>query len=190
VNHLLIMGPPGAGKGTQAKTLAGRHGVPAISTGDIFRAHVAEGTELGKVAREYLDRGEYVPDTITNDMVAERLSRPDCAPGFLLDGYPRTLDQVAALDRILAASGRALDTVVALTVDPEELVSRLVRRAEVQRRTDDTEDVIRRRQEVYAEETAPLLAEYDARGLLVTVDGSGSVDEVSARVRASLGTRV
>jgi adenylate kinase len=190
MNHLLIMGPPGAGKGTQAAAVATHHGVPTISTGDIFRTHVREGTALGKVAREYLDRGEYVPDTITNDMVGERLSRPDCATGFLLDGYPRTLDQVVALDRILAESGRALDTVIALAVDPEELVRRLVRRASVQRRTDDTVDVIRRRQHVYAEETAPLLAEYDARGILVTIDGSGSVDDVSARVCESLGIRV
>jgi adenylate kinase len=190
MKHLLIMGPPGAGKGTQAVALATDHGVPAISTGDLFRSHVREGTPLGTVAREYLDRGEYVPDTITNDMVAERLGRPDCATGFLLDGYPRTLDQVAALDAILAASDRALDTVVALVVDPEELVRRLVRRASLQHRSDDTEDVIRRRQAVYAEETAPLLAEYAARGVLVTVDGSGTVDEVTARVRQSLGIGV
>jgi adenylate kinase len=187
MRYLLIMGPPGAGKGTQATAIAADHGVPAISTGDIFRSHVREGTELGKVAREYLDRGEYVPDTVTNDLVAERLSRPDCRAGFLLDGYPRTLDQVAALDTVLAGSDRAVDTVIALSVDREELVRRLVRRAEVQNRTDDTADVIRRRQEIYAEETAPLLAAYDARGVLVTVDGSGTVDEVTARVRESLG---
>jgi adenylate kinase len=190
MSHLLIMGPPGAGKGTQATAIATHHDIPTISTGDIFRTHVREGTALGKVARQYLDRGEYVPDTITNDMVAERLSRPDCVAGFLLDGYPRTLDQVVALDTMLAESDRALDTVVALTVDPEELVRRLVRRASVQRRTDDTVDVIRRRQHVYAEETAPLLAEYDARGILVTIDGSGSVEDVSARVCESLGIRV
>jgi adenylate kinase len=190
MSHLLIMGPPGAGKGTQATAIATHHGVPAISTGDIFRTHVSEGTALGTVAREYLDRGEYVPDEITNDMVAERLSRPDCACGFLLDGYPRTLDQVVALDTMLAESGRALDIVVALVVEPEELVRRLVRRASVQRRSDDNVEVIRRRQHVYAAETAPLLAEYDARGILLTVDGSGSVDEVSARVCESLGIRV
>ncbi|MGN6302298.1 MAG: adenylate kinase [Angustibacter sp.] len=190
MNRILIMGPPGAGKGTQAMNVAGHYGIPAISTGELFRAHVAERTPLGESARRYLDAGEYVPDELTNEMVRERLSRDDCWRGFLLDGYPRTLDQVAMLDKILAESDVELDTVLALTVDQEELVRRLVQRARVEQRSDDTEAVIRRRQEVYAEETAPLLAEYDARGLLVTVDGTGSVHKVAARIFEALGIRV
>lgn len=189
MNRILIMGPPGAGKGTQATAIAEQCGIPAISTGQIFRVNVGAGTPLGEIVREYVDRGEYVPDSVTNDLVRERLSCPDCEQGFLLDGYPRTLDQVAALDKILADSDRGLDRVVSLAVDREVLVHRLVRRAAVEQRTDDTEDVIRRRQEVYAEETAPLLTEYDARGLLVTVDGNGSVPDVAARVSAALGLR-
>jgi len=186
---MLIMGPPGAGKGTQARMIAARHGIPAISTGDIFRANVAEHTALGELAQGYMRAGEYVPDEITNEMVRERLGRDDCRRGFLLDGYPRTLDQVGWLDKVLADSGRGLDAVVALAVDQEELVRRLVQRAETEQRADDTEEVIRRRQQVYADETAPLLAEYDARGLLVLVDGTGSVQQVSARIFAALGTR-
>jgi adenylate kinase len=190
LNRILIMGPPGAGKGTQAMNVAAHYGIPAISTGDLFRAHVAQSTPLGESARRYLDAGEYVPDEVTNEMVRERLSRDDCWRGFLLDGYPRTLDQVAMLDKILAESDVAIDAVVALTVDQEELVRRLVQLARVEQRSDDTEAVIRRRQQVYAEETAPLLAEYDARGLLVTVDGTGSVHKVAARIFEALGIRV
>ena len=189
MNRILIMGPPGAGKGTQAVTIAGHHGIPAISTGDIFRTNVAEKTSLGETARRYLDAGEYVPDEVTNAMVRERLSRRDCWRGFLLDGYPRTLAQVAALDEILATTGVSLDAVVALDVDTEVLVERLVRRAAVELRTDDTEDVIRRRQKLYLEATAPLLAEYDARGLLLTVDGTGSVHKVTARLFEALGVQ-
>ena len=187
MNRILIMGPPGAGKGTQASAIAAHYGIPAISTGDIFRSNVNEQTPLGQLARQYMDAGEYVPDSVTNDMVRERLGRADCWRGFLLDGYPRTLDQVAALDKMLAESGVALDAVLALEVDHEELIRRLVQRAEVEQRTDDTEDVIRRRQQVFAQETAPLIAEYDARGLLVTVDGLGSVHKVAARTFEALG---
>lgn len=188
MNRILIMGPPGAGKGTQAVTIAAHYGIPAISTGDIFRSNVSQRTPLGETARRYMDAGEYVPDDVTNAMVRDRLAEADCAAGFLLDGYPRTLDQVLTLDKVLAEHGVALDAVLALDVDREELVQRLVRRATTEGRTDDTEDVIRRRQEVYAEETAPLLAEYDARGLLVSVDGTGSVEEVAARVFEVLDT--
>ena len=190
MNRILIMGPPGAGKGTQAMNVAGHFGIPAISTGDIFRANVAEGTPLGQVARRYLDAGEYVPDDVTNEMLRERLAHGDCWRGFLLDGYPRTLDQVAMLDKILAESDVAIDAVLELAVDREELVRRLVERARVERRSDDVEAVIRRRQQVYAEETAPLLAEYAARGLLVTVDGTGSVHKVAARIFEGLGIRI
>jgi adenylate kinase len=190
LNCILIMGPPGAGKGTQAITIAVHCGIPAISTGDIFRANVNERTPLGTAARRYMDAGEYVPDEITNGMVRDRLRQPDCWRGFLLDGYPRTLAQVEGLDAMLAGAGVALDSVLALTVDPEELVRRLVRRAEIEQRADDTEAVVRRRQEVYTAETAPLLAEYENRGLLVTVDGTGSVNKVSARSLEALSVRI
>lgn len=187
--RLLLMGPPGAGKGTQSAALAVRYGIPAIATGDIFRSQVAERTPLGVTAQGYMDRGEYVPDEVTNAMVAARLGEADCARGFLLDGYPRTAEQVAELDAMLAASDHALDAVVVLAVDTEELVGRLVRRAGLEGRTDDTEPVIRRRQEVYAEQTAPLIALYAARGLVREVDGTGTVVDVAARVDAALGAQ-
>ena len=180
------MGPPGAGKGTQAKVVAEHFGVPAISTGDIFRANVSQGTPLGKKAQEYMDAGEYVPDEVTNLMVRARIDEPDAEPGFLLDGYPRTLSQVEELDGMIAFTGHRLDAVVVLTVDSDEIVQRLLQRAEVEGRADDTEDVIRRRQEVYAEQTAPLLDIYAERGMLVGVDGMGEVDEVTTRVFAAL----
>ncbi len=186
--RLILMGPPGAGKGTQAKVIAGRLGIPAISTGDIFRANVAQGTPLGVEAKRYMDAGEYVPDEVTNAMVRGRIAEPDAQGGFLLDGYPRTVAQVEELDSMLSDGGQAIDAVVVLTVDQEELVARLMKRAETEGRTDDTEDVIRRRQEVYAEQTAPLLEVYASRGLLVEVDGMGAVDQVTARVFDALET--
>jgi adenylate kinase len=180
--RLILMGPPGAGKGTQAKVVADHFGVPAISTGDIFRANVSRGTPLGKKAEEYMDAGEYVPDEVTNLMVRARIDEPDAEPGFLLDGYPRTLAQVEELDGMIAFTGHRLDAVVVLTVDADEIVSRLLRRAEEEGRADDTEDVIRRRHEVYAEQTAPLIEVYRNRGILVEVDGSGEADEVTGRI--------
>ncbi len=185
--RLVLMGPPGAGKGTQAQVVAGRLGIPHVSTGDIFRFNVREGTPLGRQAQQYMDAGEYVPDDVTNAMVRDRLGQPDCRPGFLLDGYPRTLDQVTELDDILGALGTRLDRVIELTVDREEVVQRLIRRAEEQGRSDDTEDVIRRRLDVYAEQTAPLIAVYGERGLLISVDGMGAVDQVSTRILTSVG---
>jgi adenylate kinase len=184
--RLILMGPPGAGKGTQAKVISERLGVPAISTGDIFRANVSQRTPLGVEAKRYMDAGDYVPDEVTNAMVRSRLAEPDARGGFLLDGYPRTVAQVEELDAMLADAGEGLDAVVVLTVDRDEVVARLLKRAEIEGRADDTEDVIRRRQEVYAEQTAPLLEVYAGRGLLVEVDGLGSVDEVSSRVFAAL----
>lgn len=180
------MGPPGAGKGTQAKVISGRLGIPAVSTGDIFRANVSEGTPLGLEAKRYMDAGDYVPDEVTNAMVRDRLSQDDAVDGFLLDGYPRTVAQVAELDAMLGDAGGALDAVVVLTVDDEELVQRLLHRAETEGRTDDTEDVIRHRQDVYNEQTAPLIAVYADRGLLLEVDGMGAVDEVTERVFSAL----
>mgnify|MGYP003383651441 CR=1 FL=1 len=185
--RVVLMGPPGAGKGTQATVVAALLGVPHVSTGDIFRANVSQGTSLGVEAKRYMDAGEYVPDGVTNAMVRDRLSQDDCRPGFLLDGYPRTVEQVGELNAMLGASRQHLDTVVELTVDVDEVVARLVKRASEQGRSDDTEDVIRRRLEVYFAQTAPLTAMYEDQGLLVRVDGMGSVEDVTARVVASLG---
>jgi len=180
------MGPPGAGKGTQARYVAEHFKIPAISTGDIFRANVSQGTPLGVEAKRYMDAGEYVPDEVTNLMVRNRIDDPDAVAGFLLDGYPRTLAQVEELDGMIAFTGHSLDAVIVLTADREEIVERLLRRAEIEGRADDTEDVIRRRQEVYAEETEPLIALYRERGLTHEVDGMGEVDEVTARIFDSL----
>lgn len=184
--RLLLIGPPGAGKGTQAAILATTYGIPAISTGDIFRANVKNGTPLGLEVKAIMERGEYVPDSLTNAIVADRLHESDAAKGFLLDGYPRTTDQVAELDKMLAADGLALDAVVLITADTDEVVGRLLKRAEIEGRADDTEEVIRHRMSVYEEQTAPLIETYSARGLVVTVDGLGAVDEVTGRIVAAL----
>lgn len=180
------MGPPGAGKGTQAVVVASTLGIPHVSTGDLFRANVAEGTALGLEAKRYMDAGEYVPDSVTNGMVRDRITQPDCHPGFLLDGYPRTLEQVNELDMMLASASLTLDRVVELTVDTDEVVDRLLQRSREQGRTDDSADVIRRRLEVYAEQTAPLTAVYAGRELLIQVDGMGDVAEVTRRILAAL----
>ena len=180
------MGPPGAGKGTQARIVADHFGIPAISTGDIFRANVTNGTPLGTKAQEYMDSGKYVPDEITNLMVRNRIDERDAEPGFLLDGYPRTLAQVEELDGMIKHTGHVLDAVVVLTVDKEELVQRLLQRAATEGRADDTEEVVRRRYEVYDDQTAPLIDVYRDRGLMIEVDGMGEVDEVSKRVLDAL----
>jgi adenylate kinase len=180
------MGPPGAGKGTQAATVAAHFGIPAISTGDIFRANVSQGTPLGVEAKRYMDAGDYVPDEITNKMVRNRIDEPDAEPGFLLDGYPRTTAQVDELDGMISFTGHKLDAAVVLVVNPDELVARLLQRAQIEGRADDTEEVVRRRQEVYAEQTEPLIEIYRARGVLVEVDGMGEVDEVTKRIFAAL----
>ena len=180
--RLIIMGPPGAGKGSQAKFIAERFAVPAISTGDIFRANVSEGTPLGVEAKRYMDAGEYVPDEVTNLMVRNRIDEPDAEHGFLLDGYPRTLAQVDELDGMIKFTGHQLDAVVVLTVDQDEIVERLLQRAQVEGRADDTEDVIRRRQEVYLEQTEPLIDVYKQRGLVQEIDGMGEVEDVTKRI--------
>lgn len=182
--RLLIIGPPGAGKGTQAHRIAEGYAVPAISTGDIFRANIKGATELGKKVQAIIEAGELVPDSLTNEIVADRLAQADAAPGFLLDGYPRTVDQVAALDAML--EGESLDAVVLLEADTDEVVARLLKRAQLEGRADDTEEVIRHRQNVYAEQTAPLIDLFSKRGILVTVDGMGSVDEVAERIAEGL----
>ncbi len=184
--NLIILGPPGAGKGTQAARIAERLSIPAISTGDIFRANIRGETPLGLQVKEILASGGYVSDEITNAIVDDRLAQDDCKRGFLLDGYPRTLAQVDALDGMLAGHGAALDAVLELTVDEDAVVERLLKRAETEGRADDTEDVIRDRQAIYRRETAPLAEVYGGRGLLVQVDGMGEVDEVTERVLATL----
>ncbi|MGO1479693.1 MAG: adenylate kinase [Brachybacterium sp.] len=187
--RLLIVGPPGAGKGTQAVRLAEELSIPAISTGDIFRANVSGETELGILAKSYMDKGEYVPDSVTNDMVRSRLAEDDAEDGFLLDGYPRTLDQVEALDGMLSELDSSLDAVLLLVVETEEVVGRLVERGKEQGRSDDTEETIRRRLEVYAEQTAPLIDVYEKRDLVRRVDGMASIDEVTTSLREALTDR-
>ncbi len=184
--RIVLMGPPGAGKGTQAAVIATELNIPHISTGEIFRANVGKGTELGIEAKKYMDKGEYVPDSITNAMVADRLAQPDTSNGFLLDGYPRTLEQVGELDTILASLQTPLDSVVEITANTQEVIARLLNRAKLEGRADDTEEVIRRRMEIYAEQTEPLTAVYGEKGLLVQVDGMGSVEDVSARLLGAL----
>ena len=189
MSRLLLIGPPGAGKGTQAAKLAETFNIPAISTGDIFRENVKNETELGKQAKAFMDRGEYVPDSLTNALVRDRLDWDDAKTGFLLDGYPRTADQVTELDSILSDKGESLNAVVLITADTDEVVRRLLGRAAEQGRADDTEDVIRRRLEVYAEQTAPLIDVYSKRNLVVEVDGLGAVDEVTSRIVEALASR-
>jgi adenylate kinase len=184
--RLLIVGPPGAGKGTQASRLAAHYGIPAISTGDIFRSNIANETTLGLRVKAIVDSGGYVPDEVTNDLVRDRLGQPDALEGFLLDGYPRTQAQVEELDDMLGAHQHELDHVVELAVDTDIVVQRLLERAAKDGRSDDTEDVIRKRLDIYVAETAPLVDFYDQRGLLVRVDGLGSVDEVADRIVVAL----
>lgn len=189
MTRLLLIGPPGAGKGTQAVKLAEAFSIPAISTGDIFRENVKNETELGTQAKAFMDRGEYVPDSLTNALVRDRLDWDDAANGFLLDGYPRTADQVVELDDILGDKGESLNAVVLITADSDEVVRRLLGRAVSQGRADDTEDVIRRRLEVYEEQTAPLIETYSKRNLVVEVDGLGAVEDVTKRILDALAAR-
>jgi adenylate kinase len=187
--RLLIMGPPGAGKGTQASRIAEHYGIPAISTGDIFRAMKTADTPLAQQVRDIMATGGYVSDAITNEIVADRLAQADCGPGFLLDGYPRTPAQVETLDAFLDGRGESLDAVISLVAEEDEVVSRLLKRAETDGRTDDNEQTIRVRQQVYADQTAPLLDLFRQRGLLVEVDGLGPVDVVSERLFQALDAR-
>ncbi|MFJ4106259.1 MULTISPECIES: adenylate kinase [Oerskovia] len=188
--RLIIMGPQGAGKGTQAARLAEHYGIPAISTGDIFRANIKGGTELGRLVQEYTAKGELVPDSVTNEMVRDRLAQDDVARGFILDGYPRNAAQVVELDEILADLGVRLDAVLELTADRDELLARLRKRAEIEGREDDTEEAIARRLDIYAEQTAPLTSAYAERGLLAQVDGIGEIDDVTTRLVEALAPLV
>ncbi|RPE77439.1 MULTISPECIES: adenylate kinase [unclassified Frondihabitans] len=187
--RLLIVGPPGAGKGTQAVRIAETYGIPAISTGDIFRANVKNETPLGLKVKTILDAGDYVPDTLTNELIEDRLAQSDAEQGFLLDGYPRTADQVDYLESLLQGKGEQLTAVVQLVADRDEIVERLRRRAVEQGRSDDTEEAIRHRQDVYLRETGPLIAAYGEKGLVLEVDGLGSIDEVASRLDDALASR-
>jgi adenylate kinase len=189
VIRILLIGPPGAGKGTQAALLARHFGIPAISTGDIFRENVRNETPLGLEAKAFMDRGEYVPDSLTNALVRDRLNQDDAAAGFLLDGYPRTIDQVQELDDILEETKKKLDVVVQLTADSEELLRRLSGRAQEQGRSDDTPDVIKRRLDVYEEQTAPLIDIYASRSLVAKVNGLGEIGDVTNRIIEVLDAR-
>lgn len=184
--YIVLMGPPGAGKGTQAKIISERLHIPHISTGDIFRSNMGAGTKLGNEAKKYIDAGEYVPDSVTNDMVRDRLAQADAINGFLLDGYPRTLNQIHELDEILKSHGQALDLVIELVADTDVVVERLTARAAQEGRSDDTADVMRHRLEVYEEQTAPITKVYGERGLVRQIDGLGAIDEVTARIMAHL----
>jgi adenylate kinase len=188
--RMLIMGPPGAGKGTQAKSICEHYGVPAISTGDMFRAMKSADSPLARQVRAIMESGGYVSDDITNAIVANRLAQGDCDHGFLLDGYPRTLQQVQYLDEHLDLAGKPLDAVISLIADEDELAERLLKRAEIEGRPDDNDETIRKRLHIYAEQTEPLLDVYRSRGLLVEVDGLGAVDEVSGRIFGALDSRV
>lgn len=179
--RIVLLGPPGAGKGTQAQKLADELGVPQVSTGDLFRYNISNGTDLGLEAKKYLDAGDLVPAALTNALVDDRLDKPDVADGFILDGYPRSVEQAKALDAMLAKRNLTLDAVLEFRVPEEELVSRLKGRG----RADDTEDVIRNRFRVYRDETAPLLDHYN--GSLITVDAVGELDEVFGRALKALG---
>lgn len=183
---LILLGAPGAGKGTQAKRIAQTLDIPAISTGAIFRQNMADETELGRRAREYMDAGEFVPDTVTNPMVSARLNSPDTVGGYLLDGYPRTLDQAHYLRDALAQKGRTISLVIEIVTDEEEVVQRLLNRAQQESRSDDSEPVIRHRMEVYREQTEPMATYYADQDKLVQIDGMGSVDEVWQRILAVL----
>jgi adenylate kinase len=180
--RIVLLGPPGAGKGTQAARVACRFGCPHIATGDIFRANVAEGTELGRAAQEYMDRGDLVPDELVIAMVMERLASSDCDAGFVLDGFPRTVAQAEALDRRLAGLGTPLEAALSFDVTEEELLRRLAGRAAAQHRADDAEQTIRHRLEVFAIKTRPLIDYYRHRRLLTMVDGVGRVEDVTTRI--------
>ena len=214
--RLVIFGPPGAGKGTQAKMLSEKLGVPHIATGDIFREAVKAGTELGKLAKQYMDRGELVPDEVVIGIVEERLRRPDCSKGFILDGFPRTIKQAEALDEMLQRMGVKLDAVVNLEVSEDEVVKRISLRrtcrncgaiyhlitnppkkegvcdkcgGELYQRDDDREETVRSRLRVYRQQTEPLLKFYEQRGLLKNVDGEKPIEEVFKEVLAALGVK-
>ncbi len=212
--NIVFLGPPGAGKGTQAKRITEKYGIPQISTGDMFREHLSKGTELGQKAKEYMEKGQLVPDEIVLSMVEERLKQPDCEKGFILDGFPRTVAQAEALDEMLSKLGKKIDYAIAIEVPDEELVERLTGRrtckkcgmmyhvkfkppkvegkcdacgGELYQRPDDNEETVRNRLKVYHESTAPLIEYYEKKGVLHRIDGGGSIDEIFERIVQVLG---
>jgi len=215
--RLILVGPPGAGKGTQAVHLAAHYGIPHISTGDIFRHNMKNETELGILAKSYVDRGELVPDSVTNEMVKDRLTHDDAQAGFLLDGFPRNVLQAEVLRAVLAEAGTPLDAVLELALDDEEIIARLSGRrtcrncsasfhvlyekpahegicdncqGELYQRPDDSEEVIARRLQVYAEQTKPIVAFYRTEGLLITIPAVGEIAEITQRAIAALSAAV
>ncbi|MEQ8968183.1 MAG: adenylate kinase [Azospirillaceae bacterium] len=188
--NLILLGPPGAGKGTQAKRLEDKHGVKQLSTGDMLRAAVASGSELGQRAKALMDAGQLVPDDVMLGMIAERIQEPDCAKGFILDGFPRTVPQAEGLDRMLADMSLGLDAVIEVRVDEDALLDRIRTRIEQtpesERRADDTPETLKKRLDVYREQTAPILPYYEARGMLQTVDGMKPIDEVTRHIETLL----
>ena len=187
--RLLIVGPQGSGKGTQGARIAEAFGIPVVSTGDVFRANVAGGTELGLQVQEIIDAGRLVPDELTGAVVRDRLSKEDAADGFLLDGYPRNISQVRNLDEFLEGRNESLDAVLALVVPRDEPMQRLRKRAQEQGRADDTEEAIAQRLAIYESETAPILGIYGTRGIVDEIDGVGSLDDVTERIFAALEVR-
>ncbi|WP_402844848.1 adenylate kinase [Microbacterium sp. GXS0129] len=187
--RFLIVGPQGSGKGTQGVRIADAFGIPVVSTGDIFRANIKQGTDLGKKVQAITAAGDLVSDELTGELVSDRLSQEDAAGGFLLDGYPRNRAQVGHLDEILSGQGVALDAVIALDVPREESISRIALRAQEQGREDDTPEAIAHRLDIYERETAPILAVYEERGVVDTIDGVGTLDEITERIFAALAAR-
>ena len=185
--RLLLLGPPGAGKGTQAIRLVEALGVPQVSMGDMLRSAVSAGTEVGREAQGFMDRGELVPDSVVIGVAEERLSQSDATDGFILDGFPRTVAQAEALDAMLEGKAAGLERCIALAADENPLVQRLLERAQIEGRSDDTEEIIRTRMKVYQEQTAPLIAYYRKRGILAEVDGLGSIEQVAKRIEEALG---
>jgi len=184
--RLILLGPPGAGKGTQAKILVEAYGIPQLSTGDILRLAIQDRTPLGLAAKEVMDRGDLVSNEIVNGIVSERLDAEDCKPGFILDGFPRTIGQAEALDGMLADKGMELDAVIEMTADADVLVSRVINRAKESNRPDDNPEVIRKRLDVYKNDTAPLVDYYRKRDLVKTVDGMAPVDQVTTAIKAAI----
>ena len=182
----VLVGPPGAGKGTQAQFLAAHYSIPHISTGDIFRANLKAGTDRGNQAKSFMDRGELVPDSVTNEMVKDRLTHDDVANGFLLDGFPRNVAQAEVLRAILAEKKTPLHAVLEFSLADEEIIARLLQRAEIEKREDDKEDVIKRRLEVYAEQTAPIISFYRNEGLLISISAVGNIEEITANAISAL----
>jgi adenylate kinase len=187
--RLLIVGPQGSGKGTQGVRISASYGIPVVSTGDIFRANIKEGTELGQKVTAILDAGDLVPDELTSEIVRDRLSQDDAARGFLLDGYPRNTHQVEHLDEYLAGRGESLDAVILLDIPREESLTRLRLRAVEQGRSDDTDEAIAHRLDIYEHETAPIISVYAERGIVDRIDGVGSLNDVTERIYAALDAR-